>query len=245
MKKHSEKLCVQNLNFYYHTFHALKNISLPIYKNKITTFIGSSGSGKSTLLRTFNKIYDLYNHTASGSILLDGVDILNNYNTLLLRQKIGMVFQKPTPFPLSIYENVAFGIKLFEKLSKEEMDERVESALKSAALWHELKNKLKASSFDLSQGQQQRLCIARTIATKPDVILFDEPTSSLDVKSTALIEDLIMSMTKKHTVVLVTHSLRQTEKVSDFTAVIKQGTLAHFGPTQDVLSMENCEEFYT
>ncbi len=193
------KIAVRNFNFYYGSFHALKNINLDIATNQVTAFIGPSGCGKSTLLRTFNRMYDLYpGMKAEGELLLDGKNILGGDIDLnLLRARVGMVFQKPTPFPMSIYDNVTFGVKLYEKLSKSELDDRVEWALKKAALWNEVKDKLKQSGNSLSGGQQQRLCIARAVAAKPDVVLLDEPTSALDPISTAHIEELVTELKKR------------------------------------------------
>ena len=214
------KLAVNNLNFYYGKFHALKNINLTLPENKVTAFIGPSGCGKSTLLRTFNRMFELYpEQRAEGEILLDGENILKSKEDVsLLRARVGMVFQKPTPFPMSIYENIAYGVRLFETLSRTEMDERVEWALKKAALWNEVKDKLNQSGSGLSGGQQQRLCIARTIAVSPEVILMDEPCSALDPISTLAIEDLIEELKQEYTIVIVTHNMQQASRVSDKTA---------------------------
>ena len=228
------KLEVKNFNFYYGAFHALKNINLSIAENKVTAFIGPSGCGKSTLLRTFNRMYELYGEQrAEGEIWLDGENIVTKTEGVdRLRSKVGMVFQRPTPFPMSIYDNIAYGVRLFEKLPKSELDDRVEWALKKAALWTDVKDKLSASGFDLSGGQQQRLCIARAIAVKPEVLLLDEPCSALDPISTAKIEDLINELKKEYTVVIVTHSMQQAARISDFTAYMYLGELIEFGETE-------------
>ncbi|TNH03535.1 phosphate ABC transporter ATP-binding protein PstB [Testudinibacter sp. TR-2022] len=225
---------VKDLNFYYSDFHALKNINLDIEANKVTAFIGPSGCGKSTLLRTFNKMYALYpEQRAEGQILLDGEDIIGSKKDIsLLRAKVGMVFQKPTPFPMSIYDNIAFGVRLFEKLSKPEMDERVEWALSKAALWNETKDKLHKSGYSLSGGQQQRLCIARGIAIKPEVLLLDEPCSALDPISTGMIEDLILELKKDYTVVIVTHNMQQAARCSDYTVFMYLGDIIEHGETE-------------
>jgi phosphate transport system ATP-binding protein len=234
----AEKVTIRNLDFYYGDSKALKDISLPLYANKATAFIGPSGCGKSTLLRILNRMYDLYpNQRATGQVSFDGEDILDPKQDLnLLRSRIGMVFQKPTPFPMSIYENIAFGIRLYEKLSRSELDGRVESALKRAALWTEVKDKLASNGLSLSGGQQQRLCIARTVAVKPEVILFDEPCSALDPISTAKIEELIDELKKDYTIVIVTHNMQQAARVSDFTAFMYLGSLVEFGPTQMIFT---------
>ncbi len=213
------KIQVRNLNFYYGKFHALKNINLDIAKNQVTAFIGPSGCGKSTLLRTFNKMFELYpEQRAEGEILLDGDNILTNSQDIaLLRAKVGMVFQKPTPFPMSIYDNIAFGVRLFEKLSRADMDERVQWALTKAALWNETKDKLHQSGYSLSGGQQQRLCIARGIAIRPEVLLLDEPCSALDPISTGRIEELITELKQDYTVVIVTHNMQQAARCSNDT----------------------------
>ncbi|TNG93965.1 phosphate ABC transporter ATP-binding protein PstB [Pasteurellaceae bacterium USgator11] len=225
---------VKDLNFYYSDFHALKNINLDIEANKVTAFIGPSGCGKSTLLRTFNKMYALYpEQRAEGQILLDGEDIIGSKKDIsLLRAKVGMVFQKPTPFPMSIYDNIAFGVRLFEKLSKPEMDERVEWALSKAALWNETKDKLHKSGYSLSGGQQQRLCIARGIAIKPEVLLLDEPCSALDPISTGMIEDLILELKEDYTVVIVTHNMQQAARCSDYTVFMYLGDIIEHGETE-------------
>ena len=232
----SPKISVKDLNFYYGKFHALKNISLQIPEKKVTAFIGPSGCGKSTLLRTFNRMFELYpEQRAEGEINLDGENLLRTQtNVALIRAKIGMVFQKPTPFPMSIYDNVAFGVKLFENLSKGEMDERVEWALTKAALWGEVKNKLGQNGSGLSGGQQQRLCIARGIAIKPEVLLLDEPCSALDPISTAKIEELIDELKSDYTVVIVTHNMQQAARCSDRTAYMYLGELIEFGHTDQI-----------
>jgi phosphate transport system ATP-binding protein len=230
------KLSVRNLNFYYGGFHALKNITLEIPAKKVTSFIGPSGCGKSTLLRTFNRMYELYpEQRAEGEIVMDGSNLLTSKDDVsLIRAKVGMVFQKPTPFPMSIYDNIAFGVKLFESLPRVEMDERVEWALKKAALWTEVKDKLGQSGSGLSGGQQQRLCIARGIAIRPEVLLLDEPCSALDPISTGKIEELIHELKTDYTVVIVTHNMQQAARCSDFTAYMYLGDLIEFGRTQDV-----------
>lgn len=230
------KLAVRKLNFHYGSFHALRDINMDIAENKVTAFIGPSGCGKSTLLRTFNRMFELYpGQRASGSIELDGEDLLNSkLDISLIRAKVGMVFQKPTPFPMSIYDNIAFGVRLFERLSKGEMDERVEWALTKAALWNEVKDKLGQSGNGLSGGQQQRLCIARGVAIKPEVLLLDEPCSALDPISTAKIEELIAELKSDYTVVIVTHNMQQAARCSDYTAYMYLGELMEFGPTDQV-----------
>jgi len=232
------KIIVNDLNFYYGDFCALKNINLSIAEKMVTAFIGPSGCGKSTLLRTFNRMYQLYpKQKATGEILLDGENILDKKQDLnTLRAKIGMVFQKPTPFPMSIYDNIAFGVKLYESLSKNDMDERVKWALRKAALWTEAKDKLKQSGTSLSGGQQQRLCIARAIAVKPQVLLLDEPTSALDPISTAHIEKLIDELKEDFTIVIVTHNMQQAARVSDYTAYMYLGDLIEFGDTSMVFT---------
>jgi phosphate transport system ATP-binding protein len=234
-----ERISIRNLNFYYGDHRALKDITLPLYAGKVTAFIGPSGCGKSTLLRILNRMYDLYpNQRAEGDVTLDGEDILSPKQDLnLLRARIGMVFQKPTPFPMSIYENIASGIRLYEKLSKSEVDDRVETALKRAALWEEVKNKLGANGQSLSGGQQQRLCIARTVAVRPEVILFDEPCSALDPISTAKIEELIDELKTEYTIVIVTHNMQQAARVSDFTAFMYLGELIEFDTTSKMFTM--------
>lgn len=230
------KLSVRDLNFYYGSFHALKRINLDIPENKVTAFIGPSGCGKSTLLRTFNRMFELYpEQRAEGQILLDGQNVLDRkLDVSLLRAKVGMVFQKPTPFPMSIYDNIAFGVRLFENLSRIEMDERVEWALKKAALWTEVKDKLGQSGSGLSGGQQQRLCIARGIAIKPEVLLLDEPCSALDPISTGKVEELIHELKSEYTVAIVTHNMQQAARVSEYTAYMYLGDLIEFGPTSEL-----------
>jgi phosphate transport system ATP-binding protein len=237
-KSITPKLVVRDLNFYYGKDRALKDINLTIPEKMVTAFIGPSGCGKSTLLRTFNRMYQLYpKQRATGEILLDGDNLLDKKQDLnMLRAKIGMVFQKPTPFPMSIYDNIAFGVKLYENLNRHEMDDRVEWALKKAALWAEVKDKLKQSGTGLSGGQQQRLCIARAIAVKPQVLLLDEPTSALDPISTAHIEKLIDELKEDFTIVIVTHNMQQAARVSDYTAYMYLGDLIEFGDTSSVFT---------
>jgi phosphate transport system ATP-binding protein len=227
---------IKNLNFFYGKFQALKNVNLNIAEKKITAFIGPSGCGKSTLLRVFNRMYDLYpEQKAEGEVKLYGEEILDpNRDVNLLRAKVGMIFQKPTPFPMSIYDNVAFGIKLYEDLKKADLDDRVEWALKKAALWEQVKDKLKQSGLSLSGGQQQRLCIARGIAVKPSVLLLDEPTSALDPVSTSKIEELIYELKNDYTVIIVTHNMQQAARVSDFTAFMYLGDLIEFNGTKKI-----------
>jgi len=234
----AEKVLVKNLNFFYGDNQALKSISVPLHARQVTAFIGPSGCGKSTLLRVLNRIYDLYpNQRAEGEVLLDGQNILGNGQDLnLLRARIGMVFQKPTPFPMSIYENIAFGLRLFERLSRAELDARVESALQRAAIWDEVKDKLQANGLSLSGGQQQRLCIARTVAVKPEVILLDEPCSALDPISTAKIEELIDELKDDYTIAIVTHNMQQAARVSDRTAFMYLGELVEFGTTSKMFT---------
>jgi len=238
------KLAVRDLNFYYGNFHALKGINLEIPENKVTAFIGPSGCGKSTLLRTLNRMFELYpEQRAEGQILLDGEDILSSGEDVsLIRAKVGMVFQKPTPFPMSIYDNIAFGVRLFENLSRIDMDERVEWALKKAALWGEVKDKLQQSGSGLSGGQQQRLCIARGIAIKPEVLLLDEPCSALDPISTGKIEELIDELKSEYTVAIVTHNMQQAARCSDYTAYMYLGNLIEFGPTSELFMKPKCKE---
>jgi phosphate transport system ATP-binding protein len=232
----ASKISVRELDFFYGKFHALKNINLEIPQNKVTAFIGPSGCGKSTLLRVFNRMFELYpDQRATGEVLLDGDNLLTSKQDVsLLRAKVGMVFQKPTPFPMSIYDNIAFGIKLFESLNTSDMEERIEWALRKAALWGEVKDKLKQSGSSLSGGQQQRLCIARGIAIKPEVILLDEPCSALDPISTAKIEELITELKKEYTVVIVTHNMQQAARCSDYTAYMYLGDLVEFGSTEQM-----------
>ena len=230
------KIAVKDLNFFYGKFHALRSINLNIPENRVTAFIGPSGCGKSTLLRVFNRMYELYpEQRAAGQVVLDGEDILTSKEDVaLLRAKVGMVFQKPTPFPMSIFDNIAFGVKLFEKLNATDMEERVEWALRKAALWNEVKDKLSQSGAGLSGGQQQRLCIARGIAIRPEVLLLDEPCSALDPISTAKIEELIAELKNDYTVVIVTHNMQQAARCSDYTAYMYLGDLMEFGATQDI-----------
>ena len=230
------KIEIKNLNFYYGKFHALRDVNMSIAKNKVTAFIGPSGCGKSTLLRTLNRMFELYpGQRADGEILFDGENLLTSKTDIsLIRAKIGMVFQKPTPFPMSIYDNVAFGVRLFENLSKGQMDERVEWALSKAALWGEVKDKLGQNGSSLSGGQQQRLCIARGVAIKPEVLLLDEPCSALDPISTAKIEELIAELKNDYTVVIVTHNMQQAARCSDFTAYMYLGELMEFGKTDQI-----------
>nr|WP_179403239.1 phosphate ABC transporter ATP-binding protein PstB [Burkholderia guangdongensis] len=230
------KIEVNNLNFFYNKFHALKNINLSIPEGKVTAFIGPSGCGKSTLLRTFNKMYALYpEQRAEGEIMMDGENLLTtSMDISLLRARVGMVFQKPTPFPMSIYDNIAFGVKMFEKLTRSEMEDRVEWALTKAALWSEVKDKLNQSGYGLSGGQQQRLCIARGIAIRPEVLLLDEPCSALDPISTGRIEELIAELKSEYTVVIVTHNMQQAARCSDYTAYMYLGELIEFGETEKI-----------
>ncbi len=230
------KIQIRQLNFFYGEYQGLKSISMDVPENKVTAFIGPSGCGKSTLLRTLNRMYDLYpRQRAEGEILFNGANILTPKQDLnLLRAKIGMVFQKPTPFPMSIYDNIAFGVRLYEHLPKAQMDERVEWALRKAALWEEAKDKLNQSGLSLSGGQQQRLCIARGIAVKPEVLLLDEPTSALDPISTAKIEELVSELTQDYTIVIVTHNMQQAARVSDYTAYMYLGELIEFDSTDTI-----------
>ncbi|HEY1631108.1 MAG TPA: phosphate ABC transporter ATP-binding protein PstB [Rhizomicrobium sp.] len=244
------RIDVRHLDFFYGKNRALKDISLPLLDKKVTAFIGPSGCGKSTLLRVMNRIYDLYpGQYAKGEVLLDGENILKPGQDLnLLRARIGMVFQKPTPFPMTIYDNIAFGIRLYERLPKSELDGRVEHALARAALWGEVKDKLKDSGLSLSGGQQQRLCIARTVATKPEVILLDEPCSALDPISTAKIEELIDELTHDYTIAIVTHNMQQASRTSDFTAFMFLGELVEYGVTEQVFTApknKKTEEYIT
>jgi phosphate transport system ATP-binding protein len=234
----AEKVSIRNLDFFYGEARALKNINLSLYANKTTAFIGPSGCGKSTLLRILNRMYDLYpGQRATGEVLFDGENLLDASQDInLLRARIGMVFQKPTPFPMSIYENIAFGIRLYEKLPRSEVDGRVEHALRRAALWDEVKDKLAANGLSLSGGQQQRLCIARTVAVKPEVILFDEPCSALDPISTAKIEELIDELKQDYTIVIVTHNMQQAARVSDFTTFMYLGEMIEFGQTASMFT---------
>ena len=230
------KLDVRNLDFFYGSFHALKRVTLEIPKGRVTAFIGPSGCGKSTLLRTFNRMFELYpEQRAEGQVLMGGENLLTSkMDVSLIRAKIGMVFQKPTPFPMSIYDNIAFGVRLFENLSRARMEERVEWALTKAALWKEVKDKLQQSGMSLSGGQQQRLCIARGIAVRPEILLLDEPCSALDPISTAKIEELIAELKADYTVVIVTHNMQQAARVSDYTAYMYLGELIEFGETNQI-----------
>ncbi len=244
------KLEVKDLSFYYGATKALKNVNVPLYEKKVTAFIGPSGCGKSTLLRILNRIYELYpNQRAEGEVLLDGENILTTKQDLnLLRARVGMVFQKPTPFPMTIWDNIAFGIKLYERLPRSELEGRVEDALQRAAIWGEVKDKLKESGLSLSGGQQQRLCIARTVATRPEVILLDEPCSALDPISTAKIEELIDELVKDYTIVIVTHNMQQASRTSDFTAFMYLGELVEFDVTEKVFtapSNKKTEQYIT
>jgi phosphate transport system ATP-binding protein len=235
---------IRNLNFYYSAFQGLKNVNLDIKANTVTAFIGPSGCGKSTLLRTLNRMYDLYpGQRAEGEINFNGENILNPKQDLnLLRSRIGMVFQKPTPFPMSIYDNIAFGVRLYENLSSSDMDDRVEWALQKAAIWNEVKSKLNQSGLSLSGGQQQRLCIARGIAVKPSVLLLDEPTSALDPISTGKVEELVHTLKSEYTVVIVTHNMQQAARVSDFTAYMYLGELIEYGQTEAIFMKPTRQE---
>jgi phosphate transport system ATP-binding protein len=237
----SEKVSIRNLDFYYGDHRALKDINVSLYQSKVTAFIGPSGCGKSTLLRVLNRMYDLYpNQRATGHVQLDDEDILAPSQDLnLLRAKVGMVFQKPTPFPMTIFENIAFGIRLYERLPKSDLEGRVQHALQRAALWEEVKDKLNANGLSLSGGQQQRLCIARTVAVRPEVILFDEPCSALDPISTAKIEELIDELKDDYTIAIVTHNMQQAARVSDFTAFMYLGELVEFGETSHMFTTPN------
>ena len=232
------KVQVRNLDFYYGDYKALKNINLDIADKKVTAFIGPSGCGKSTLLRTLNRMYDLYaGMRATGEIILDGQNILDSrIDVNLLRARVGMVFQKPTPFAMSIYDNVAFGVKLYENLSKSELDDRVEWALQKSALWNEVKDKLKKSGLSLSGGQQQRLCIARSVPTRPEVLLLDEPTSALDPISTGAIEELIHDLKQDYTIAIVTHNMQQAVRCSDYTAYMYLGDMIEMGKTEQIFT---------
>ncbi|MGO8869069.1 MAG: phosphate ABC transporter ATP-binding protein PstB [Alphaproteobacteria bacterium] len=244
------KIEVRDLKFYYGQALALRSVSMHIYDRHVTALIGPSGCGKSTFLRTLNRIYELYPHMrAEGEVILDGENILGaNVDLNRLRARVGMVFQKPTPFPMSIYDNIAFGIRLYERLSTVEMDERVERALTKAALWGEVKDKLRASGLSLSGGQQQRLCIARAIALNPEVMLLDEPASALDPISTQRIEELIKELREDFTVVIVTHNLQQAARVADYTALMYLGELVEFDDTETIFtrpSKKQTEDYVT
>jgi len=241
---------VRNLDFFYGSFKGLKGINLDIAEHKVTAFIGPSGCGKSTLLRTLNRMYSLYpGQRAEGQINLYGDNVLDAKQDLnLLRARVGMVFQKPTPFPMSIYDNIAFGVKLYENLSRSEMDDRVEWALSKAAIWNEVKDKLGQSGLSLSGGQQQRLCIARTVAVKPKVILLDEPTSALDPISTTKVEELVHELKSDYTVAIVTHNMQQAARVSDYTAYMYLGELMEFGQTEQIFmkpARQETEDYIT
>jgi phosphate transport system ATP-binding protein len=233
-----ERISIRNLSFYYGAGVALKSITLPIYDRQVTAIIGPSGCGKSTLLRVLNRIYALYpDQRAEGEVILDDRNILDpRMDENLLRAKVGMVFQKPTPFPMSIYSNIAFGIRLYARPSRSELDDRVEQALRRAGLWDEVSGQLQSSGLSLSGGQQQRLCIARTIAVNPEVILMDEPTSALDPIATSRIEDLIDSLKRDYTVIIVTHNMQQAARVSDYTAFLYLGELIEFNRTEQVFT---------
>jgi len=232
------KCQIRNVGFHYGKFHALKNVSLPLHDRRVTAFIGPSGCGKSTLLRILNRIYELYpNQTASGEVLVDGQNILSpGFDLNLVRAKIGMVFQKPTPFPMSIHDNITFGIKLYERLPRSELDDRVESALRHAALWDEVKDKLRQSGLGLSGGQQQRLCIARAIAVQPEILLLDEPASALDPISTQRIEELIAELKSDYCIAIVTHNMQQAARSSDYTAFMYLGELVEFDETEKIFT---------
>jgi phosphate transport system ATP-binding protein len=232
------KVQIRNVGFHYGKFHALKNVSLSLQDRRVTAFIGPSGCGKSTLLRILNRIYELYpNQTATGEVLVDGENILSpGLDLNLVRSKIGMVFQKPTPFPMSIHDNIAFGIKLYERLPKSELDDRIESALRRAALWDEVKDKLRQSGLGLSGGQQQRLCIARAIAVQPEILLLDEPASALDPISTQRIEELIAELKSDYCIAIVTHNMQQAARSSDYTAFMYLGELVEFDETERIFT---------
>jgi phosphate transport system ATP-binding protein len=244
------KVDIRDVSFYYGKYQALKNITLPLYDRRVTAFIGPSGCGKSTLLRILNRIYELYpNQTVSGEVLVDGQNILApGLDLNVVRAKIGMVFQRPTPFPMSIYDNVTFGIRLYEKLPKSELDDRVEQALRRAALWDEVKDKLRQSALGLSGGQQQRLCIARAIAIKPEILLLDEPASALDPISTQRIEELIAELKVDYCIAMVTHNMQQAARSSDYTAFIYLGELIEFDETERIFThptLRRTEDYIT
>ncbi len=244
------KVAINNLSFYYGKYKALKNITLPIYRNKVTAFIGPSGCGKSTLLRVLNRIYEMYpDQHAEGEVLLDGQNILaSGVDVTMLRAKVGMVFQKPTPFPMTIFDNIAFGLQLYHRHAKSELEGRIEEALRRAALWDEVKDKLHASGTSLSGGQQQRLCIARSVAIEPELILFDEPCSALDPISTAKIEELINELTEDYTIAIVTHNMQQASRVSDYSAFMFLGELIEFDVTEKLFtapSLKQTENYIT
>jgi len=233
-----QKAVIRNVDFFYDTFRALKNISLPLHDKRVTAFIGPSGCGKSTLLRILNRIYELYpGQRATGEVLVDGENILApGLDLNLLRAKIGMVFQKPTPFPMSIYDNIAFGIRLYERLTRSELDDRIEAALRRAALWDEVKDKLRQSGLGLSGGQQQRLCIARAVAVEPEILLLDEPASALDPLSTQRIEELIAELKDDYCIAIVTHNMQQAARSSDYTAFMYLGELIEFDETERIFT---------
>jgi phosphate transport system ATP-binding protein len=244
------RLDVRNLDFFYGQHRALKSVNLSFYDRQVTALIGPSGCGKSTLLRIFNRIYSLYpEQRATGEVILDGQNVLSpSIDLNELRSRIGMVFQKPTPFPMSIYENIAFGVRLYEKVSRAELDARIESALRKAALWDEVKDKLRQSGMGLSGGQQQRLCIARTIAQQPEIILFDEPTSALDPISTGKVEDLLEQLRGEFTIVIVTHNMQQAARISQRTAFMYLGELIEVAETQKIFmnpQMKQTQDYVT
>jgi len=233
-----QKVLIRNVDFFYGTFKALKNVSMPLHDKRVTAFIGPSGCGKSTLIRVLNRIYELYpGHRATGEVIIDGENILAaGLDLNLLRAKIGMVFQKPTPFPMSIYDNIAFGIRLYERLPRSELDDRVEAALRRAALWDEVKDKLQQSGLGLSGGQQQRLCIARAVAVQPEILLLDEPASALDPLSTQRIEELIAELKADYCIGIVTHNMQQAARTSDYTAFMYIGELIEFDETERIFT---------
>jgi phosphate transport system ATP-binding protein len=233
-----QKAVIRNVDFFYDSFRALKNVSLPLHDKRVTAFIGPSGCGKSTLLRVLNRIYELYpGQRATGEVLVDGENILApGLDLNLLRAKIGMVFQKPTPFPMSIYDNIAFGIRLYERLARSELDDRIEAALRRAALWDEVKDKLRQSGLGLSGGQQQRLCIARAVAVQPEILLLDEPASALDPLSTQRIEELIAELKDDYCIAIVTHNMQQAARSSDYTAFMYLGELIEFDETERIFT---------
>ncbi len=243
-------LKIRDLDFFYGDFQGLKKVNMEVARHMVTAFIGPSGCGKSTLLRTFNRMYDLYpGQRAEGEIIFNGKNLLEKKQDVnLVRAKIGMVFQKPTPFPMTIYENIAFGVRLYERLSKSEMDDRVEWALNKAALWEEVKDKLQQNGLSLSGGQQQRLCIARAVAVKPEIVLLDEPTSALDPISTAKVEELVAELKHDYTIAIVTHNMQQAARISDYTAFMYLGELIEFGPTDQLFvkpKVKQTEDYIT
>jgi phosphate transport system ATP-binding protein len=245
-----QKVLIRNVDFYYGAFQALKNISMPLHDKRVTALIGPSGCGKSTLIRVLNRIYELYpGQRANGEVIVDGENILSpGIDLNLLRARIGMVFQKPTPFPMSIYDNIAFGIRLYERLPPHELDNRVESALRRAALWDEVKDKLRQSGLGLSGGQQQRLCIARAIAVQPEILLLDEPASALDPISTQRIEELIAELTADYCIAIVTHNMQQAARSSDYTAFMYLGELIEFDETERIFTrpkQKHTEDYIT